>query len=66
MLAQLIVVLLIAAALVVVWYGLARMVATLAASRGEDEAEWFRLAVTLTPMLALLFLVTNTPPPGRR
>ena len=65
MAAQLIVLACSALAAAGVWYVGARFIGTLAALRGEDEAEWFRLALWLTPMLAWLLLVTNTHPPGR-
>lgn len=58
--------LLIAAAVVAVWYLFARFVGTIAEQRDQDPDYWFRAALMLTPMLALWLLLTRTPPPGGR
>lgn len=63
---QVVVFLLIAAAVVAVWYLFARLVGVLAARRDQDPDEWFRMALLLTPMVALYLLLTRTPPPGGR
>ena len=57
---------LIAVALAVVWYLAARLIGLLAAQRGEDEDEWFRRALVMTPFLAWLLLVGGSRPPGGR
>lgn len=64
--AEIVVFLLIAAAVVALWYLFARFVGVLAAQRDQDPDYWFRMALMVTPMVAWYLLVTRTPPPGGR
>jgi hypothetical protein len=49
-----------------VWAAGAVLVGRTAAQRGQDGRYWSRLAVLLSPILALFLLIVTTPPPDDR